>query len=61
MLGVSANRIWTLANKNNLKTEEYGKKFYDKSRYSNKEVETFRYYDNAIQKFKELIWGERIY
>lgn len=55
MLGVSANRIGTLANKNNLKTEEYGKKFYDKSRYSNKEVETFRYYDNAIQKFKELI------
>ena len=55
MLGVSANRIGVLANKNNLKTDEYGKKFYDKSRYSNKEVETFRYYDNAIQKFRELI------
>ena len=55
MLGVSANRIGILANKNNLKTEEYGKKFYDKSRYSNKEVETFRYYDNAIQKFRELV------
>lgn len=55
MLGVSANKIGILANRNNMKTEEYGKKFYDKSRYSNKEVETFRYYDNAIQKFKELI------
>lgn len=55
MLGVSANRIGILANKNNLKTEQYGKKFYDKSRYSNKEVETFRYYDNAIDVFKELI------
>lgn len=55
MLGVSANKIGILANRNNLKTEEYGKKFYDKSRYSNKEVETFRYYDNAIQKFKELV------
>ena len=55
MLGVSANRIGILANKNNLKTEKYGKKFYDKSRYSNKEVETFRYYDNAIEKFKKLI------
>lgn len=55
MLGVSANRIGMLANKNNLKTEEYGKKFYDKSRYSSKEVETFRYYENAIQRFKELI------
>lgn len=55
MLGVTSNRIGILANQNNMKTEEYGKKFYDKSRYSNKEVETFRYYDNAIQKFKELI------
>lgn len=55
MLGVSANKIGILANRNNMKTEEYGKKFYDKSRYSNKEVETFRYYGNAIQKFKELI------
>lgn len=55
MLGVSANKIGMLANKNNLKTSEYGKKFYDKSRYSNKEVETFRYYDNAIDVFKELI------
>lgn len=55
MLGVTSNRIGILANKNNLKTEEYGKKFYDKSRYSNKEVETFRYYENAIQKFKELL------
>lgn len=55
MLGVSANKIGILANRNNLKTEEYGKKFYDKSRYSNKEVETFRYYDNAISKFKELV------
>lgn len=55
MLGVSANKIGMLANRNNLKTEEYGKKFYDKSRYSNKEVETFRYYENAIQRFKELL------
>lgn len=55
MLGISANKIGILANKNKMKTEEYGKKFYDKSRYSNKEVETFRYYDNAIQKFRELL------
>lgn len=55
ILGVTANKIGTLANKNNLKTEKYGKMFYDKSRYSNKEVETFRYYDEAIPKFKELL------
>lgn len=55
ILGVTANKIGILANKNNLKTEQYGKMFYDKSRYSNKEVETFRYYDEAIPKFKELL------
>ena len=55
MLGVTANKIGMLANKNNLKTEQYGKMFYDKSKYSNKEVETFRYYDEAIPKFKELL------
>ena len=55
ILGVSANKIGMLANKNNLKTEEYGKKFYDKSRYSSKEVETFRYYDNVIDIFRKLI------
>lgn len=55
MLGVTANRIGSLANKNNLKTDEYGKKFYDKSRYSNKEVETFRYYENAIDVFRKLV------
>lgn len=55
MLGVSARKIGRIANLNNLKTKEYGKFFYDKSRYSSKEVETFRYFDNAISKFKELI------
>lgn len=55
ILGVTANKIGILANRNNLKTKQYEKMFYDKSRYSNKEVETFRYYDEAIPKFKELL------
>lgn len=54
-LGISANMVGKIANANNLKTEKYGKIFYDKSKYSNKEVETFRYYDNIIPKLKELI------
>lgn len=54
-LGISANMVRKIANANNLKTEKYGKLFYDKSKYSNKEVETFRYYDNIIPKLKELI------
>lgn len=55
MLGVSGNKIGRLANEHNLKTSEYGKLFYDKSKYSNKEVETFRYYENAISVFRKLL------
>lgn len=55
ILGVSANKIGKISNLYKMKTSEYGKFFYDKSRYSNKEVETFRYYEKAINKFKELI------
>ena len=55
MLGISANKVGSLANKHNLKTDEYGKLFHDKSKYSNKEVETFRYYDNIIPVLEELI------
>ena len=55
MLGVSKNRIGVLANANGMKCDRYGKLFYDKSPYSGKEVETFRYYECAIVKFKELL------
>lgn len=57
MLGVSANKIGTLANKHNLKTSQYGKYFYSKSEHSCKEVETFRYYECAIAKFREILEG----
>lgn len=53
--GVSAQIIGKLANKHNLKTNEYGSWYRDKSPYSNKEVDTFRYNDNAVKKFKELL------
>lgn len=55
MLDVSANKIGRLANANNLKTEQYGKYFYDKAKHSNKEIETFRYYDNAVEIFRTLL------
>ena len=57
LLGVSANKIGTLANKHNLKTPQYGKYFYSKSEHSCKEVETFRYYECAIAKFREMLEG----
>lgn len=55
MLGVSKNKIGVLANANGMKCDRYGKLFYDKSPYNGKEVETFRYYECAIDKFKELL------
>lgn len=57
MLGVSKSRIGALANKNNMKCDEYGSWFHDKSPYSGKEVETFRYNSRAIEKFRSLLEG----
>ena len=55
MLGVSSQKIGKLSNEHNMKTDEFGKWFYDKSRHSNKEVDTFRYYEKAIGEFKKLL------
>ena len=54
-LNVSANVIGRIANENKLKTSEYGVFVLDKSRYSNKEVQTFRYNSNGVNKIKELL------
>ena len=55
LLSVSANKIGRLSNENGMKTEYYGKWFYDKSRHSDKQVETFRYYEKAIEVFRKLL------
>ena len=55
ILGISANKVGKLANRYQLKTDVYGKWFYDKSKYSNREVESFRYYENAIDMFRKLM------
>lgn len=54
MLGISANKVGRLANEHNLKTSEFGKMFYDKAKHSNKQVETFRYYENVIPVLKKI-------
>lgn len=54
-LGISANKVGSLANKHNLKNDEYGKFFHDKSPYSAKEVESFRYYEEVIPILQSLI------
>ena len=57
MLGVSKAKIGALVNKNNMKCDEYGSWFHDKSPYSGKEVEAFRYNSKAIEKFRSLLKG----
>ena len=55
MLGISANMVGRLTKKHNLRIEEYGKVFYDKSKYSSKEVETFRYYIKVVDILKNIV------
>ena len=57
MLGVSKQKIGILSNENDMKCDEYGSWFHDKSPYSGKEVETFRYNSRAIEKFRALLKG----
>lgn len=56
-LGSTANKIGRLANKHNLKIERYGKFFLDKSKYSDKQVEAFRYNAEGVKALRHLIHG----
>lgn len=58
MFNVSANKIGRIANDNNMKTEEFGEYYLDKSRHSNKQVEVFRYNDKALEKFNDIFLAE---
>lgn len=58
--GASANKVGRLANKHNLKTDEYGKFFLDKSKYSDKQVEAFRYNANGVEALRHLIYGSAV-
>ncbi len=55
MFGVSAQRIGIVANQNGMKIPEFGEWYRDKSPYSGKEVDAFRYNDKAIEKFHALL------
>lgn len=46
---VSANIVGRLTTKNNLKTEEYAVKVWDKTKFSNKQIESYRYKDTVIE------------
>ena len=55
MLGTSAQKIGLLANKNGMKTKEYGEWYKDKAKNANKEVDVFKYNSKAIDRFRELL------
>lgn len=55
MFGVSKQRIGSLAVENGMKTAEYGAWYHDKSPYSAKEVDVFKYNDHAIDRFRDLL------
>ena len=54
-LGITSMKVGNIAKKQNLKTDEYGYWALDKSRHSNKQVESFRYYDNIIEEIRKYI------
>lgn len=57
-LGISGTMVGRIANKYNLKTEQYGQWFHTTCKNNAKrEVDTFRYYECAIVKFREILEG----
>ena len=55
--GISAAKVGKIANTYGLKTEEYGVFVLDKSRYSSKEVTSFRYNEKGKAKIGEILRG----
>lgn len=53
-LGITKQKVGAIANKNNLKTSEYGEKIWDCAK-NGKQVENFVYYENGVEKIKELL------
>lgn len=54
-LGISANMVGRLTKHYNLKTDQYGEWFHDKSRYSDKQVPSFRYKECVVDKLREIL------
>lgn len=54
-LGITAAKVGKIANAHGLKTDEYGITVMDKSRYSSKEVPSFRYNERGKAKIREIL------
>jgi len=55
MYGVTSTKIGKLANVHGLKTAEYGRYVLDKSPYSAKEVEAFRYNSRGVERIGQIL------
>lgn len=55
LFGVSAQKIGRLANQHGLKTDQYGEIRLDKSKYSDRQCETFFYNGEAVERFREIL------
>lgn len=55
ILGITPNKVGILTNRYGLKTDQYGEWFKDKAKGCNKEVPTFRYYENIIPVLRGII------
>lgn len=53
--GIDKAKIGRIANKNGLKTEQYGKMVWDKSPHSAKQVQSFLYNGKAVERFREIL------
>lgn len=58
--GITANKIGSTAKKNGIKTDVYGTWVNDKSRYSDKQVPSFRYNMAGVRKLGEILGVEVI-
>lgn len=55
MLGITGQMVGVLTNRHGLKTDQYGEWFKDKAKGCNKEVTSFRYYENIIPVLRGII------
>ena len=61
-LGISENMVGRLANKYNLKTDEYGKWYHTTAKNNGKkEVDTFRYYPSVITVMRQILNGNVLF
>ena len=56
--GLSGQKVGRIATKHGLKVPEYGRLTLDKSRYSNKEVETWRYNEAGVEALRQIVSEE---